>query len=503
MRCKWLGILLIATFFALPSPGVCGLRERRIDTQVVAVYVTKKVLSYHKPWKSPNFVATRGTGFFFRDRTVFPDDESLILTNAHVVSDAQKIEISNGREKRRYQAHPVGICHVADFAVLRLDPEETKAYEKRNGRIVPLPLGDSDRLRVGDKVLGWGYPLGGERISKSEQGEINRIEVGRYAYSHESWLMVQASLQQNPGNSGGPIFKGDKVVGIAFQGIRATDRINYFIPIGLVKHLMPLLNHPNLVPRWRWVLQHMFPQLKAYYHLGANDGGVLVNYLIPGGGPYTFGLRNNDILMEIDGNPIDDFGDVFFKPLGQRISFTEVLNRKKVGDPLSLKVMREGSLVELKGEVTSGLPWLVPRIFGQANYFICGGIGFLELTQNSLRDLGKNGYSLRQQYLDKLPEQPYQKVVIVIEIFPEYGMLDTGSYLRKRVEKISGRDVLNIEQLYDTIESLKADGEKTALVSISNNVQLPINLETAPEKDAAIQKKYGILYMKTPGGFSK
>ena len=56
--------------------------------------------------------------------------------------------------------------------MLKMEPAELADYEQRNGKIVPLDLGDSDKLRVGDKVLGWGYPLGGERISKSEQGEI-------------------------------------------------------------------------------------------------------------------------------------------------------------------------------------------------------------------------------------------------------------------------------------------------------------------------------------------
>lgn len=504
MRCKTImALFMMLLLHLVPMPSYARNSEERIDTQVVAVYVTRKSNYYHKPWKSPNFMSSRGTGFFFEDSHSFPGREGLILTNAHVAAMSQKIEISNGREKRRYEVTPLGICHLADFAVLQMSPEALKAYEKRNGRIVPLKLGDSDRLRVGDKVLGWGYPLGGERISKSEQGEINRIEVGRYTYSLENWLIVQASLQENPGNSGGPIFKGHKVVGIAFQGMRATDRINYFIPINLVKRLMSLLDRQELIPRWRYVVQHMFPRLKMYYHLGTEDGGVLLNYVIPDGGPHRFGLRANDILMEIDGYQIDDFGDIMFQPLGQRISFVEILNRKKVGDPLTVKVMRDGKHLELTGEVTPGLPWLVPKIFTQANYFIYGGIGFVELTSNAARDLGKHGYSLREQYFKKLPEEPYQKIVIIIEIFPEYGLLDTGSYLMRRVEKINGIDVLNIKQLSDAIHSLIKKGEKNALIALSKNVQLPINLETASDLDRVIQEKYGILYMQTPGGFDE
>jgi S1-C subfamily serine protease len=495
-----LSLLLMFQLFSLSHARTA---DDRIDTQVVAVYVTRKSNVYDKPWKSPNFTPSRGTGFFFEDKEIFPGEKGLILTNAHVAGMAQNIEVSNGREKRRYKVTPVGICHLADFAVLRMDPEEREAYEKRNGKIVPLKLGDSDKLRLGDKVLGWGYPLGGERISKSEEGEINRIEVRGYAYSHESWLMVQASLQQNQGNSGGPIFKGDRVVGIAFEGMRAADRINYFIPINLVKRLMPLLGQQERIPRWRYVFQHLHPQLKAYYGLGPEEGGLLLNYVIPHGGPYRFGLRSDDILLEIDGFDIDDFGDIFFEPLGQRISLQEVLNRKKVGDPLVVKVMRDGKTIEIQGPVTPGLPWLVPKIFTEANYFVFGGIAFVELTYNGISDLGKSGFSLRERYLKELPEEPYQKIVVVMEIFPEYRLTETGSYLTKRVEKIDGQDVLNLQHLFNTLQSLKTKGAKKALVAISHNVQLPIDLETVEELDNTIREKYGILHMQTPGGFSK
>ena len=291
-----------------------------------------------------------------------------------------------------------------------MEPAELADYQQRNGKIVPLDLGDSDKLRVGDKVLGWGYPLGGERISKSEQGEISRIEVNKYAYSQDQWLMVQASLQQNRGNSGGPVLKDDVVVGISFQGMQTGDRINYFIPINLVKALLPLMDKQEQIPRWRYQIQFMFPRLKEYYNLGPDQGGILLDYIVPGGGPHEFGLRANDILVEIEGHEIDDFGEIFFQPLGQKVSFSEVINRKKVDDPLAVKVIRGGKTMEISGKVTKGLPRLVSKIFTRANYFIYGGIGFVELTLNCIDNLGKSGETFRAKYVDRFPKRPYQKI---------------------------------------------------------------------------------------------
>jgi S1-C subfamily serine protease len=492
--------ILILFLFA---PRICGAQTPpTIETQVLRVMATKNASYYHKPWKSPDFNTSRGSGFFFKDEKNFPGRKGLILTNAHVVSMGQSIQVSNGREKLRYNVKTVGVCDSADFALLEMEPGDFALYEKRNGPVLPLELGDSDTLRVGDKVLGWGYPLGGERISKSEQGEISRIEVSSYAYSQEYWLMIQASLQQNRGNSGGPVLKDGRVVGISFQGMKTTDRINYFIPINLVKHLIPLLNDQSAIPQWRSAIQHMFPRLKEYYNLGPEQGGVLVDYIIPGGGPYQFGIRQKDILMSIDGHEIDNFGEIYFEPLGQKIFFNEILNRKKVGDPLTVTVIREGKPLTISGKVTPGLPKLVPRIFTGANYFIFSGVGFVELTLNCIDNLGKSGETFRAKYLDEYPKKPYEKIVIISEIFPEYGLLDSGPYL-KRVEKIAGQEILNIEHLYNAILSLSEQGKKKALLELSDNLQLPLDIENAATLDKEIQQKYGIHYMKTPGGFRK
>jgi hypothetical protein len=246
----------------------------------------------------------------------------------------------------------------------------------------------------------------------------------------------------------------------------------------------------------------MFGRLKDYYNMSPDDGGVLVDYVIPGGGPDKFGLKAGDILMEIDGHVVDNFGDIFFEPLQQNIAFAEILNRKKVGDNLTLKVKRKGKMMILQGKLTPGLPRLVPKVFTGANYFVFGGVGFVELTYNCIQNLGKSGVGFRKKYLSSYPEKAYQKIVIISEIFPEYGLVKTRSY-RKRIEKINGKEVLNIQHLYDEIQNLKRKGAKKALLEIAGKLQLPIDFNEAEKLDAEIKNKYGILYMKTPGGFSK
>jgi hypothetical protein len=126
----------------------------------------------------------------------------------------------------------------------------------------------------------------------------------------------------------------------------------------------------------------------------------------------------------------------------------------------------------------------------------------VELTYNCIENLGKSGESFKEKYLDGHPEEPYEKIVIVSEVFPEYGLDKTASYV-KRVEKINGVKVINIEHLYDTIQSLKANGAEKAILEIDGKLQLPLDLKDSERLDSEVKAKYGILYSKTPGGFYK
>ena len=92
--------------------------------------------------------------------------------------------------------------------------------------------------------------------------------------------------------------------------------------------------------------------------------------------------------------------------------------------------------------------------------------------------------------------------MIITEIFPDYGLLD-GEDLHIRVKTIDGKEVLNLQNLWDIIQTFEEQGKKKALLGLSSHHQLPLDLEGAAEVDAKLKEKYGILYMKTPGGFHK
>jgi len=85
-------------------------------------------------------------------------------------------------------------------------------------------------------------------------------------------------------------------------------------------------SHANnfLNPLGTFLLLNCLRHIRGCFGLWTEDGGLLLNYVIPDGGPYKFGLRVNDILLEIDGHKIDNFGEIFFEPLDQRIHFEKM-----------------------------------------------------------------------------------------------------------------------------------------------------------------------------------
>jgi hypothetical protein len=167
--------------------------------------------------------------------------------------------------------------------------------------------------------------------------------------------------------------------------------------------------------------------------------------------------------------------------------------------------MRNGKLFEIRGKVTPGASELIPKTYSKPNFIIYGGIGFIELTQDSIRGLahsGINAWPLKLMYGETFPERPDQKIVIVVEIFPEYGLVDTEPYLAKRVETLEGEKILNIQDFVKKIQRLRQSGKKRVLLGLSDQLRLPLDLNRASEIDEKIKLNYGILHTITPGGFS-
>jgi serine protease Do len=267
-----------------------------------------------------------GSGFII-------DPSGLIVTNAHVVERAGQIQVRL-EDGRRFPATVVGRDSRVDLALLKIDGAT---------KLTVLPLGDSNRLRVGELVLALGNPLGLEQSVSmgivSRKGAPLTVAAPGFDY-------IQTDAAINPGNSGGPLVNvSGQVIGVTSMvssqgGIRP---IGFAIPSNLVKLLLPQLASKGRVD-WGWlgvaiaeVTDDDIGRLKL-----REPRGVLVRSVMPGEPADKGGVRADDVIVGIDGTRLESTRDL------QR-----VVSSTPVGKKVRVVLLREGQETEL--EVTIGL----------------------------------------------------------------------------------------------------------------------------------------------------
>lgn len=261
--------------------------------------------------------------------------EGHILTNNHVVEGADAVTVSFGGEKS-YPARIVGRDPDTDLAVIKVEaPSEL---------LKVVPLGDSDRLVVGQKVLAIGNPFGFDRtLTTGVISGLQRPIQSRTGRMIEGAIQTDASI--NPGNSGGPLLDSrGRMIGINSQIITPSGGsvgVGFAIPVNIAKRIIPQLISNGRVIR---------PKLGIYpYNVGEIRGvrlpvedGVMIFQLDPRGSAAAAGLRAleqtpdgdvvlGDIITAIDGERVKDSNDLF-----------RILERRKFGDVLQVEVVREG-----------------------------------------------------------------------------------------------------------------------------------------------------------------
>ncbi len=256
--------------------------------------------------------------------------EGHILTNHHVIRDMDKIEVqlTDGRTE---PAQLVGSDEQTDIAVLKI--------EARN--IEPLPLGDSDEVRVGQMVFAVGNPFGlSETVTK---GIISA--KGRRAMADSAVEFLQTDAAVNQGNSGGPLLNlRGEIVGINSAIYSETGGwlgISFAIPANVARRaLESLLTRGRIVRGYLGVaMQTLTPELAQ--QLGARGlGGALVTEVFPGSPAEKAGLKPRDIVRKVQGRDISDI-----LALRSRVAETEI------GGKLALAVLRDGHEVALTATI--------------------------------------------------------------------------------------------------------------------------------------------------------
>ncbi|MEE9172816.1 MAG: DegQ family serine endoprotease [candidate division NC10 bacterium] len=256
---------------------------------------------------------------------VIVDAEGYILTNNHVVGQADEIQVTLVDE-RTFQAKVVGTDPKTDLAVIRIE-------EATNLR--PAPLGDSDKMRTGDFVIAIGNPFGlSHTVTVGVVSATGRAGVGITAY--EDFIQTDASI--NPGNSGGPLLNIDaEVIGINTAIVATGQGIGFAIPVNLAKDIMGQLIKEGRVTRgWLGVvIQPLTPELARQFGVKPG-GGVLIANVVEGGPAEKAGLKSGDVVEAFAGKPVTDVRQL------QRL-----VAKVRPGKEVAVNVRREGRQLAL------------------------------------------------------------------------------------------------------------------------------------------------------------
>jgi len=249
-------------------------------------------------------------------------EKGYILTNNHVIANADEIVITL-RDRRQFEATLVGTDPETDIAVLQIPADGLTA----------LPMGDSDKLEVGDFVVAIGNPFGiGQTVTSGIVSALRRSGLGIEGF--EDFIQTDASI--NPGNSGGALVTlGGALIGIntAIIGPNGGNvGIGFAIPINMVRQVMDQLVTYGEVNRGRLgvQIQDLTPQLADALDLEKTDG-ALITHIAPSSPADEAGLRAGDVVVKVDNRPVRN-----------ATQLRNALGLLRAGEPVRITVIRDG-----------------------------------------------------------------------------------------------------------------------------------------------------------------
>jgi serine protease Do len=292
----------------------------RLKPSLVQVRVRRtaepQVEGQEAPPNAPDERRSSGSGFLIRE-------DGYLVTNAHVVSDAERIQVRLS-DARRFDAKLVGLDERVDLALLKIEAKGLPVAQ----------LGDSNRTRVGEFVLALGHPFGLEQTVSfgivSRKGAPIQVAAPGFEF-------IQTDAAVNPGNSGGPLVNmAGEVVGINSMAA-VNGSIGFAIPINLVKALLPQLAEKGKV-EWGWLgvtIAEVPDEDAAKFGL-KEPKGVLIRQVVVGQPADQGGIKANDVVVSVNGAAVEGPRDL------QRI-----ISSTPVGQIVRISLMREGKETEV------------------------------------------------------------------------------------------------------------------------------------------------------------
>ena len=278
----------------------------------------------------------QGSGFVI-------DTEGHILTNYHVISQAQQVEVTL-HNRKKYKASIVGVDKSHDLAVVQIKAPDLQ----------PMTLGDSTNLQVGQKVYAIGNPFG--LAGTLTRGIVSSIRQVQEPDGLEIDEAIQTDAAINPGNSGGPLLNyHGEVIGIntlIASNVGQSAGIGFAIPINTAKAVLNDLVTLGRVRRPALGVRTIPIDAEIADELGlAADYGLLIVQAVPGGSADRAGLRGGTERAYLGNIPIMIGGDLIVAVDGEKIEsqqlLAQIMNRHRAGDTVKVTIFRGKKRMEV------------------------------------------------------------------------------------------------------------------------------------------------------------
>ena len=254
-----------------------------------------------------------GSGFII-------EPDGLVVTNAHVISQADKIGVVMS-DNNLVEGSVLGVCRSIDVAVVKLESDGLPV----------APLGDSDKLRVGQRVYAVGNPFGLVGGPTVTSGVISALDRSIQSKNVSFTGLVQTDAAINPGNSGGPLVDASgRVIAINTAVIPYAQGIGFAIPINTAMDCVAQVKAYGRVMR-PWIGIYgvtVNPQIASYYRLSA-DAGVLVTNVMPDSPAQRAQVSSGDVIMAIGGVQVRTIEELKAE-----------IDRRRIGDHVDLLISR-------------------------------------------------------------------------------------------------------------------------------------------------------------------
>lgn len=482
--------LFLIILFSVAFLSTVSFAQTNISGSVVKVYTVYNKHSYYRPWQMMGQESLSGSGCIIKGNR--------ILTNAHVVADSTFIQVKRGGMANKFTAEVEIVAHECDLAILKV--KDSSFFEGA----AAIEVGDLPE--VGDEVATYGFPEGGEELAFTE-GVVSRVELQKYTHSKAKLLCCQIDAAINPGSSGGPVIKDDKIVGVAFQAAAEGENIGYMVSVPVINHFLKDIEDgkydgiPDLGLSWQNAEN---PDLRLYYRMSKEHTGVLVNKVYPDS-PAQGVLKAGDVILLVEGADVANDGTVRFRK-NERTIFDYVIQGKSISDTVELEILRDGKAAKVKVKLTVPVNHcrLVPheQYDVEPIYYIAGGLVFQNLTKDyiDVRMESRDYYSdllftLFPYYDVGEPIEERREVIMLASVLADE--INVGYHDLKDVA-ISGVNGKKISSMKDLVMAVESNEGKYHVFVDEQGKQIVLDKAKTAERNELILKKY-----KIPAGRSE